>query len=80
LFGSDSDALDALNTEVAAMNNRAVALESASKRISDPDLKKILDDQIGVLRVEAGKLQSFIASQSEIKGIFGWFANFIPRF
>ncbi|MDP3957654.1 MAG: hypothetical protein Q8Q10_04095, partial [bacterium] len=46
LFGSDSDALDALNTEVAAMNNRAVALESASKRISDPDLKKILDDQI----------------------------------
>src|SRR3989344_4775259 len=80
LFGSDSDALDALNTEVVAMNTRAAALESASKRISDPDLRKILDDQIDTLKLETGKLQSFIASQSEIKGIFGWLSAFIPKF
>lgn len=80
IFGSDSGALDTLNAEVAAMNTRAAALASASKRVSDPDVKKILDDQIDTLKLETGKLQSFISSQSEIKGIFGWLAAFIPRF
>src|SRR3989344_620502 len=80
LLGSDSDALAMLNKEVAGMNTRAAALELASKQVSDPDIKRILDAQISILKQEAGKLQSFITSQSEIKGIFGWFANFIPRF
>jgi len=80
LLGSDSDALAMLNKEVAGMNTRAAALELASKQVSDPDIKRILDAQINILKQEAGKLQSFIASQSEIKGIFGWLTAFIPRF
>src|SRR3989338_6696684 len=80
LLGSDSDALAMLNKEVAGMNTRAAALELASKQVSDPDIKRILDAQISILKQEAGKLQSFITSQSEIKSILGWLSAFIPKF
>ncbi|MFZ2187900.1 MAG: hypothetical protein WAV46_04745 [Candidatus Moraniibacteriota bacterium] len=76
LFGPDFSALDSLNAEIAAMNIRATALESASAQIADPEIKKILVDRVTALRDEAAKLQSYIAAEGNQFSLFGKLISF----
>ena len=71
LFGSDSSALEALNSQVAAMNTRATALESAAAQVTDPDIKQILISQASTLRSEVLKLQAYITAEDNQFSIFG---------
>lgn len=71
LFGPDFSALDTLSAQVAAMNARAAALESAAAQVADPEIRQILTDQADVLRSEALKLQSYIAAEDDQFSIFG---------
>ncbi len=71
LFGPDFSALDTLAAQVAAMNARAAALESAAAQITDPTIRQILLTQADALKSEALKLQSYIAAEDDQFSIFG---------
>ncbi len=71
LLGPDFNALDRLNTEVASMNTRAVAIESAAAQIADPEMKQILLNQATTLRSEVTKLQSYITAEDGQFSILG---------
>lgn len=77
LFGPDFNALDRLNTEVASMNTRASAIESAAAQITDLEVKQILLNRAVALRSEVTKLQSYITAEDNQFSIFGsilkWF-------
>lgn len=71
LFGPDFSALDTLGVQVAAMNTRATALESAAAQITDPSIRQILLTQADALRSEVLKLQSYIVAEDDQFSIFG---------
>lgn len=71
LLGPDFNALDRLNTEVASMNTRAAAIESAAAQIVDPEMKQILLNQATTLRLEVTKLQSYITAEDGQFSILG---------
>ncbi len=72
VFGPDFNALDALSSEVSAINTRATALESAAAQVTDPDIKQILISQASTLRSEVLKLQAYITAENNTASLFGW--------
>ncbi len=71
LFGPDFTAIDKLKTQTVAMNDRATALESAAASVTDPDIRKILTDQVAALRGEVATLQSFATAEDNQSSILG---------
>ena len=72
VFGPDFNALDALSSEVSAINTRATALESAAAQVTDPDIKQILISQASTLKSEVLKLQAYITAENNTSSLFGW--------
>lgn len=72
VFGPDFNALDALSSEVSAINTRATALESVAAQVTDPDIKQILISQASTLKSEVLKLQAYITAENNTSSLFGW--------
>lgn len=72
LLGADTDALDALNTQVNALNVRSTALETAATQVTDPQVKETLLTQATTLKSEVLKLQAYITAQNSTFSLFGW--------
>lgn len=80
LIGPKTDDLDEIQNEISANNARIAILNSAIDKVEDADVKAILAEQVTALQQETTKLQSFVNSQSDKSGLFGWLSAFFPKF